>query len=497
VKPIKLGDIKTGLRQMIEPEEETEAMEKFCAVYRELLNNPKSVFISAHSLGTWLVAGCEILNPNNKIEGVMFSPYVANIKSPKAKFLAETSRFKKIFYNNDPVVMTLLQMPVLNNALILTPRTNPVTFVNSHSMSVFLGDISLINVDIKEYKKPIDIEKEKTKKLSTTLNLMSYNIKMLSPVVFQLLNNKRAEWIPRELARRHPSNEVIIIQELFDNMAENIFDREMRKVGYKSSEKVSENYLLQGKLQDGGIKIYSKYPIEKQKQTTYKDSSKEDKLAGKGAVNIRIRKDGIPIHIIGTHLQSGKNEKEIKNKKSQFSQLNKDLIKEGHEILIVGGDMNIARNRQRTILNEMLEDNGLKEFNYSGKNTTDTDFSESTAKWLDYFFYKPSERFDISGTIEVVKDMRIEEGYWKPKAERINYGDKALGFVQDIRESVEDFGKSIGSLFQSKKQRKKQKKKSKEKKQKEFMSKYKKVFDLSDHFPIKMLLHIKEKKLNE
>jgi hypothetical protein len=501
---LKLNSIAIG--QFLDTERSESEISKFCSIHKELINSPKSVFISAHSLGTWIVSSCEILNPNNKIEGIFFGSYFVNQKSPKSDFMATTSRYKKIFYDNDWFANGLLKMPELNNAIILTPITNPLSFVNGHSISLYDNDISMINQDIKRVIKAQKVKKEETQKLSTTLEIMNYNIKMLNPLIFQLLSSKRAEWIPRELARRHPNNEVIIFNELFDNDAEKIFDTEMRKLGYKSSHKVSEDFFgdnikkaFSGKFDDmkienGGVKIYSKYKIEKQEQTTYEDSSKEDALAGKGAVSIRIRKNGIPIHIIGTHLQSGRKGNMIEDKKKQVTQLTEKLINDDKEITIVGGDMNVDKFSQKTLLNGILEDNGLKEFKGGGF-TTGTDFTivSGGAKQLDHFFYKPSERFDINGTIEVVKDMRIDNGYWKPKEERIKYGDKALEVVEDIGEGFEDLGKSIGGLFQSKKQRKKQKKKAKEKKQKEFMSKYRKVFDLSDHFPIKILLRIKEK----
>jgi endonuclease/exonuclease/phosphatase family metal-dependent hydrolase len=317
----------------------------------------------------------------------------------------------------------------------------------------------------KEINKIIERKiKLKKRKRKTSLTIMSYNVKMLSPLVFELLSKKRAKWIPKELNEKHSDNDVLIVQELFDGGAEDIFDKEMKKYGYYHSEKVGGNFLLKGKIEDGGVKIYSKYKIEKQKQTIFGDSSKEDALAGKGAIRILIHKDGIPINIIGTHLQSGRKEKEIKIKKTQFSQLSKDLIKESQDVLIIGGDMNIARNKQRELLDDILQSNGLSEFKYTKEKTTGTDFTEKgeKAKWLDYFFYKPSKRFDIEGTIEVVKDIRIENGYKKPKEERIDVGEKAKEFIT--------------SIFKKKKNNNNHK-----------------VFSLSDHFPIKMKLHITEK----
>lgn len=473
---------QTAISQFLDPDKVETEIAKFCELHNKLLENDKPIFVSAHSLGCWTIASCEIGSINERIRGILFAPYVPNKKHPKTKFMSGESRFKKVFYDNDFFATNLLKTDNLTNAIVLTPRTIPFTFLNGHSISNFSDNqLTLLNTDIKKFYKAGKLnEIDSNKPQGTTINLMSYNVKMLSPLVFDLVSNKRAVWIPNRINDYYPDVEVVIINELFDDGAENIFDKSMRKNGFKyKSKKVSNNPLLHGKLEDGGVKVYSKYEIIEESQTTYKNSSKEDKMAGKGAVRITVMKDDIPIHIIGTHLQSGREPKMKRQKIKQFGQLSNKLVK-NDSITIIGGDMNIDRFTQRGLLDQMIEENGLEEFQYIGDATTKTDFTDDKPKlkWLDYFFNVPNDVYDVSGMIEVFP-FKKEGGFNKPNEERTNFLNK----TGDIGEDIWD--KSSG-VFKKKKQRKRRRRRRRRQRNRI-------VYDLSDHSPIKLKLTITRK----
>jgi endonuclease/exonuclease/phosphatase family metal-dependent hydrolase len=62
--------------------------------------------------------------------------------------------------------------------------------------------------------------------------------------------------------------------------------------------------LMNGRLEDGGVAIVSRWPIQARHQFIYRDSCDVDGLASKGFAYIRIDINGTPVHIIGTHLQA-------------------------------------------------------------------------------------------------------------------------------------------------------------------------------------------------
>ena len=533
--------------QFIDPEKVEKEMNEFCEVFKELLKiTDKRVYISSHSLGCWITAGCEMLNHNNRITGYMFSPYVPDKTSVKSKFIAETYKYKKVFYNNDWFANNLLKMDNLNNMLILMPKNNNLSFLNGHALKLFVDvNLALINDDILKYYKPIIKDEEKDENLGeTSIKIISYNVKMLNPLIFQLRSNDRAKWISDIIEQRYNDVDVIIFCELFDGDAKKVFNENLSRLGFSYTEtvgsgsKITTQNISQTfsgktpKLDNGGVRIYSKLEIEKEDYIIYKDSSKEDALANKGAIRIRVRKNGIPIYVIGTHLQSGRKEGMIQDKYSQFKQLNDELISENEEIVIIGGDMNVDKFSQKDILNKMLTDNNIKEFNYNINTpfSVDTDFSgEPSSKRLDYFFHKPSERYSISGTIDTLQDFRLN--YQKPKNERISEVGVAQNVVSTVADeymkytvagqiyeeagdTVEKGIKKVSNIFTGKKKKKKHKSKRSSSdingmigdatyqyveditgldKDKEMVN----VTDLSDHKPIYIDVKISELSLNQ
>src|SRR5690554_1897301 len=54
-------------------------------------------------------------------------------------------------------------------------------------------------------------------------------------------------------------------------------------------------------IEDGGVAIVSRWPIEEKIQYVYKEGCGADYLANKGFVYARINKNGSSYHVIGTH----------------------------------------------------------------------------------------------------------------------------------------------------------------------------------------------------
>lgn len=234
-----------------------------------------------------------------------------------------------------------------------------------------------------------------------SLIILSYNIKMLNPLIFSSRQVDRAQLIGRVIREQLDFVDVVVFQELFDDNAEDEMDRQLKH--YHKSKKVGDKEakamtgLFKGKLDDGGVKIYSKHPILNQKLITYDKSSKDDALAHKGAIRVKINKKGKDFYIIGTHIQSGKKEKEVNIKYTQFQQIKESLIEgiEDKPYWIVG-DFNIDFHKQKKVLGRVLNitNTGISQLLSSNFDTSggDTDMlrvdgSTPAPKLLDFGIY--------------------------------------------------------------------------------------------------------------
>ena len=720
---------ETGLlavRQFFNPDKLEEPIEEFCEVHKELTQTDKDVFIAAHSLGAWILASCQERNGNEDIDGIMFAPYAPSTKGNKIDVMASSSRLKKIFYDNDMVSSNLLKVDNLTNTIILTPRTIPSTFINSHTIDNFAdSNLELINIDIKEFRRagktenhdvignilssrpkelknfmklkgkmkmkkfeickaPINevygkitnflsggklaesqkkfnydsifhlyliitfengekfsvektqvvfvsnfeedregekritevnsnktfteviedlelnmgdnlyrydatkyncqnflmnfvnnvgikqfddfiyqnvdgvfspglknffgfltdlggffqritevfspsirldasISQHEATKGNVTLNIMSYNLKMLSSIILKLRQSARAEWIPDEIMARHPEIEVLVVQELFDEPAETVLDKGMKRNGFKYiSKKVGGSFGKiqtftdatsdinfkdpgKSKIEDGGVKIYSKYPIVNEKEVIYSEGVKEDVIARKGAVRITIIKDGVRINVIGTHLQSGRIESAKEIKKIQFVELMSLTKHIENEPIFIFGDFNLDYYDLRDLLEELLKKHNLRIMGTPVGFTSNTDFGKNNENWLDYGLTPINDNIQIGGGIQKV-EVRRDAGYTYKKDPKVwDFGGQWDRFYNDTQNRINNFdnelskiGDAILGVFRTKKQRKKARKRHRRNKQKIEEKKEKaekKIFgtahDLSDHHPIKIQITIK------
>lgn len=195
---------------------------------------------------------------------------------------------------------------------------------------------------------------------STIFTIMTYNVYCRESKLFKDSQDERCKLIPKAINKYSDNIDCIIVQEIFDKSAEKILDKEMEKYGFKhKSKKVGKNvfknfYFFKHKIiEDGGIKIYSKLPIEYQKNMIFKSGVGEDAIAGKGVSYIRVNKGGIDIHIFGTHLQAGKTEEKVESKFSQIEQfrdfMDDQKMKE-NDLVVLGGDFNLDKLSQYDLL---------------------------------------------------------------------------------------------------------------------------------------------------
>ena len=182
-----------------------------------------------------------------------------------------------------------------------------------------------------------------------SLTLVTYNIFCRQPTLFKDAQKERCKLIPKTLHKFNPNIDVILIQEIFDERAERKLDKEMKKYGFTyQSRKVGACTFLRcqcfcGRIEDGGIKTYSKYPINNQESIIFQNYE-GDKIAEKGCLWTRILKDGEYYNIFNTHLEAGNSETDKNVRFAQMQEISnfiKDLNIDKNEFVILGGDINM------------------------------------------------------------------------------------------------------------------------------------------------------------
>lgn len=241
---------------------------------------------------------------------------------------------------------------------------------------------------------------------SQNFNIMTYNVYCRICTFFKDSQQDRCKLIPESINEFSDKIDCIIVQEIFDGDAESTLDKQMAKFGFiHKSKKVAKNiiknyyFFTRLLLEDGGIKIYSKLPILKQSSYIFNNKTGEDKIAGKGVSYIKIQKFNTPIHIFGTHLQSGKTKPKIKVKLKQVEEIQKFIKKQKipkDELIIFGGDLNVNLIRQPKLLNKVGKILNLKlvnlDLNSFDDKRNDLQFrdnpdSKKKRNLLDHFFY--------------------------------------------------------------------------------------------------------------
>ena len=95
---------------------------------------------------------------------------------------------------------------------------------------------------------------------------ITYNIFCRERLLFNDAQKERCSAIPKALNKYDNDIDCILVQENFWEKSEKILDREMEKYGFiYKSEKVGANHWCKcrcfcGKIEDGGVKTYSKHP---------------------------------------------------------------------------------------------------------------------------------------------------------------------------------------------------------------------------------------------
>ena len=248
--------------------------------------------------------------------------------------------------------------------------------------------------------------------LNTSLSAESKisGLSILSHNLFLLPEGVSGKWGNGERAIRlcqHSylkNKDILIFQEVLDEQASKIlFSGLIKDYPYRTAIIGEAEELWDKSLGvpesdkfNGGVVIFSKYPILEKVQYISKHAVDWDMFADKGFVHIKIEKDKQIYNIIGVHLNAthdrpfdyeGVRKKQLEELKSYILE---NIPKE--ETLYVGGDFNIIRGTKE--YHDMLELMDFEEPKYLGKTSTfDSDneivtlrYDKIKSEYLDYIF---------------------------------------------------------------------------------------------------------------
>lgn len=181
-------------------------------------------------------------------------------------------------------------------------------------------------------------------------NVLTYNVFAFPKIIENVAQNTRLALIIKKIADSDPNTsiDVVSFNELWDDSEREYVIKGMRDIGFDYDSGILPRHPF--KLLNGGVQIFSKWPISTTDWITYTNCAYEDCLASKGGLYTRIIKTynggEYAFNVIGTHLNVGSTGKT--QQLSQIAEL-KQLINKwtarqsAKEPFVILGDLNVNK----------------------------------------------------------------------------------------------------------------------------------------------------------
>lgn len=171
------------------------------------------------------------------------------------------------------------------------------------------------------------------------LQVLAWNVWLRPTTLFGNGQRERVSLIPACVA----GYDVIVFSEAFDDDEREVLLRGLAPEYPHATRVVGRDKFL---AQDGGVIIVSRWPIEAEAQEVFRAYSGSDGQADKGVLYARIRKQGRPWHLFGTHLQAGPEAapRKVADRAAQMTQLRAFLEARAipsDEPVLICGDLNV------------------------------------------------------------------------------------------------------------------------------------------------------------
>ena len=215
--------------------------------------------------------------------------------------------------------------------------TQRQTFAGKPSTLAFKGEAARVNGDDFYYVIHPDVEYP-TLGLSNELNVLAYNVWALLPGLVAKDTTDRLTEISKQL----DGFDVVVFSELFENNRRADFLERVRGQYPYQTQVVDRS----GAIEDGGVLIVSRWPIEHEDQITFSDCDSDDCMAAKGVMYARINKGGQKYHVFGSHTQAWPNPKNQMTRAQQFREMKTFMDQQNipaSEAVIIAGDLNVDK----------------------------------------------------------------------------------------------------------------------------------------------------------
>lgn len=168
-------------------------------------------------------------------------------------------------------------------------------------------------------------------------NVLAYNIYMRPTLLFINGQSRRAELLPAQLK----GYDCIVFSEAFDGAVRKKLLAGLR-ADYPHATRILDPKLRGFKIENGGVIILSRHPIEAEDQKGFPVSAGSDKLAAKGVLYARIKKAGRRYHVFGSHTNAEKSKAAVRAKQFAVIKAFIDSKKIPRtEAVIIAGDLNV------------------------------------------------------------------------------------------------------------------------------------------------------------
>ena len=259
-------------------------------------------------------------------------------------------------------------------------------FAGPGSTIAFKAEFARVNGD--DYYYVIQPKDEVvTRGLNNNFKVLAYNVWALLPGIVSRSVGERLNLLKNKLN----GYDAIVFSELFDNGSRETFLNAIRTEYPYQTSVVDRS----GSIEDGGVLIVSRYPIDSESQIVYSACNGEDCISAKGVIYAEINKGGNPYHIFGSHTQAWTKEASQATRVNQFNQM-RDFIDSRNisadEPVIIAGDLNVDKEDFPQEYNAMLSILNAEEVPRAGGYAYTADgrvngWTDSDPEILDYVLY--------------------------------------------------------------------------------------------------------------
>ena len=279
-------------------------------------------------------------------------------------------------------------------------------FAGKESTIAFKAESARANGD--DYYYVIDPKDEEVVRgANNNFNVLAYNVWALLPGLVSKSVSERLNLLKDKLN----GYDAIVFSELFDNSRRSTFLNAL-KTEYPYQTNVVDR---SGSIEDGGVLIVSRYPIETESQIAFSDCDAEDCMSAKGVIYAKINKGGNPYHVFGSHTQAWNAEKNQATRLSQFQQMRNFIDGRSistNEPVIIAGDLNVDKinfpQEYNTMLNVLNAEEAPRNGGYaSSYNGNVNAWTDGAPEDLDYVLYSTAHLQPTSSNSKVLTPRSI------------------------------------------------------------------------------------------